>query len=136
MGKHISWKDGGKYYDGIIETDWNRLKELEEKANENDEALFALIDAAYEENEIEHYLPYVEKASKKNHPLSLLLLARDMPEWSLRRHLMLEKAIKGGCSEAESYYLGTVFWLTWSVVIIFTCIVFGVIYWLFTRIFG
>jgi hypothetical protein len=56
MGKHIGWTVGNTHYDGRLATDWDRLKQLEAKAGESDEALFALVDAAYEENEINHYI--------------------------------------------------------------------------------
>ena len=133
MGKHIGWTVGNTHYDGRLATDWDRLKQLEAKAGESDEALFALVDAAYEENEINHYMNYVEKAAKKDHPVSLFLLARDMPEWSLRRHLMLKKAIEGGCLDADLYYGGSNFWITWFIIIALGCALVGVIYFIVTR---
>ena len=133
MGKSIGWTVGRTHYDGRLATDWERLEKLEAKAKENDESLFALVDAAYEENEIQHYMQYVSEAAKKDYPLSLFLIAKDMPDWSLRRHLMLKKAIDGGCSSAELYYGGFTFWLTWLIIIAVGCAVLAAIYYVVSR---
>ena len=133
MGKKFYKKVGNTRYHGRYPTDWEGLEKLEAKANESDEALFALVDAAYEENEIQHYMNYVEKAAKKDHPVSLFLIAKDMPEWSFRRHFMLKKAVEGGCFDAELHYGGIAFWITWLVIIAIGCAAIGVIYFVVTR---
>ena len=133
MGKRIGWKVGNTYYDGRVATDWERLEKLEAKANESDNSLFALVEAAYEENEINHYMEYVKQAAEKNHPLSLFLLAKDMPDWSFKRHFMLKKAVKGGCTDADLYYGGGTFWFTWFIIIALGCAVIGASYYVMTR---
>ena len=110
MGKRVSWTVGNTHYDGRIATDWEKLKRLEAKAYENDASLFALVEAAYEEDEISRYMEYVRQAAEKNHPLSLYLVAKDLPKWDPRRNSMLKKAVEGGCKQAELIYDGRSFW--------------------------
>ncbi len=113
MGKRVSWKDGNTRYDGWIPTNWERLKKLEAKAYQNDASLFALVEAAYEENEISHYMEYVKQAAEKDHPLSLYLVAKDLPKLNSRRNSMLKRAVEGGCEEAKSIDDGRSFWSKW-----------------------
>lgn len=135
MGKSADIKVGDAYYSGRYATDWERLKKLEAEAKKNDEALFALVDAVYEENETKHYMPYIKQAAEKGHPLSNYILAKDLPDWSFRRFFLLKKAAEGDCVEAKSQYNEDkyMFWVVWLIIIAVPCFIIGLVYYIVTR---
>ena len=135
MGKNADIKVGEAYYSGRYATDWERLKKLEAEAKKNDEALFALVDAVYEENETKHYMPYIKQAAEKGHPLSNYILAKDLPDWSFRRYFLLKKAAEGDCVEAKSQYNEDkyMFWVIWLIIIALPCFAIGLGYYIVTR---